>query len=371
MRVLHVGKFCPPVKGGMETFIVDLLKYLSRSIDVDLLCVREDLRDRVIHTPFYTIYGLGRISNILSCPITLNLYGWLKALIPHYSILHVHLPHPLATLACILDNSHIPIVVHWHSDVVRQQMFSPMYEWMVTKLLDKASAVIATSPHYVKGSQLLNRFIDKVHVIPLGVDPHRIEATKEGVEKIKATFRDRPIILTVGRLVYYKGFEYLIQAMRYVDAYLIIIGIGPYYRRLERLIRYHKLESRVKLLGYVPSETLGNYYAACDLFVLPSIERSEAFGIVQVEAMYHGKPVISTDIPYSGVTWVNEHNVTGWVVPPRNPKALADAIRYLLNDVALSKRLGENGRRKFGQCFHIKYVASYIYKIYEDITANK
>ncbi len=167
---------------------------------------------------------------------------------------------------------------------------------------------------------------------------------------IRARYCSGPLVLFVGRLVYYKGLDVLLEAMCTCPGRLLVIGCGPLDASLRARATQLGLDSRVEFLGQVPAETLIAYYRAADVFVLPSTESTEAFGVVQVEAMACGVPVVSTDLS-TGVPWVNEHGVTGLVVPPGDRHALARAIRTLLADPALRLKMGKAGRRRAGERF--------------------
>ncbi|MFL5537386.1 MAG: glycosyltransferase, partial [Longimicrobiaceae bacterium] len=167
-------------------------------------------------------------------------------------------------------------------------------------------------------------------------------ADRAEVERLRARYGPR-IVLAAGRLVYYKGFEYLVRAMRRVDAHLLIAGDGPLLGDLRRAAAEAGVEAKVTLLGRVPD--LRPLYHAADVFALPSVARSEAFGIVQMEAMACGVPVVNTALD-TGVPFVSPHGVTGLTVPPADAEALADALSRILDDAALRERLGRAGRER-------------------------
>jgi rhamnosyl/mannosyltransferase len=152
-------------------------------------------------------------------------------------------------------------------------------------------------------------------------------------------------VLFVGRLVYYKGVDVLIDAMAHIHATLLIVGEGPLEAELRRRAVVRGIQDRVVFLGEVAAESLPAYYHASDVFVLPSVANTEAFGVVQLEAMAAGVPVVSTKLP-TGVSWVNEDGVSGLLVAPGDPIALADSIGRLLADPVLRNRLGQNASRR-------------------------
>jgi len=210
--------------------------------------------------------------------------------------------------------------------------------------LQRADALIATSPAYLKSSTILGRFSTRAEVIPLSVDPRRFVADERDLAAPRRRWPE-PLVLFVGRFRSYKGLPTLLQAMVGLDAHLLLVGRGPVEAALRVQAARLGIDDRVTFLGNVSDRELPSYYAASDVFVLPSIQRSEAFGIVLLEAMAAGRPVISTELG-TGTSWVNQHGKTGLVVPPADPSALRDALRTLLADHELAERLGQAGRER-------------------------
>jgi rhamnosyl/mannosyltransferase len=232
------------------------------------------------------------------------------------------------------------LVATWHSDIVRQRRLAQMFAPIQRRFLRNCDAIIATSSSYVESSLDLAGFRDRCQVIPYGIEVDEIRRPDaEAVRSIRERFPG-PLILTVGRLVYYKGFEYLIRAMKRIHATLLIVGDGPLRTSLEREAIALGVGDRVIFMGEMQPRDIAPYYHACDLFVLPSIARSEAFGIVQLEAMACGKPVVNTQIA-SGVPFVSLNNITGLTIEPCNVAALEQAVNRLLEDSELRARYGK------------------------------
>jgi rhamnosyl/mannosyltransferase len=208
-------------------------------------------------------------------------------------------------------------------------------------------------------------------VIPHGIDIDRFRPTQQVIkesEKIKTRIK-KPIILFVGRLVYYKGLEYLIRAMKGVDAKLIIIGNGPQRFKLKIMAKLLRVDHKILWRGEVSDEMLPIYYHACDLFVLPSCADSESFGLVILEAHASGKPVVSTDLP-TGVTFTNLHQKTGLVVLPRDVVALRDAINHLLSSKALREKYGRRGRERVEREFTKETMGRNIMRLYTTLLSS-
>lgn len=277
-------------------------------------------------------------------------------------ILHLHLPSPVVFSQLWIPKD-IPIIIHWHADVRGAQGFSlrfgyPVYSYFEKAVLRRAVRIIATSDPYLEYSPTLRPFRAKCRVVPLGLDPQRLCVAP-------SLHGSGPSVLSVGRLAIYKGFENLIRAARLLPhSRFEIIGKGPCRGQLEKEIHLLGLEDRVKLSGYLPDSKLQNRMAQADIFCLPSVHRSEAFGMVLLEAMCHGKPLVSTSIPGSGTGWVNKDGETGYVVPPGDVTALADALGRLLSDSSLRSSMGNAARIRFEKYFHIQCCAETIARIY-------
>jgi rhamnosyl/mannosyltransferase len=276
---------------------------------------------------------------------------WLKYL--KADILHFQLPCPTAMLSYFLARPKGKIVVSYQSDIVRQKWAIGLYKPLLNKFLKRADYIIASSPNYIETSPFLRRYKDKTVVIPNGTD----------INKFYSSDPKEPVILFVGKLRYYKGLNYLIEAMQNIDARLNIIGTGSEELKLKKLTNKLGLNNRINFLGNIPENKLPLYYANCSIFVLPACERSEAFGIVQLEAMASSKPVISTKLG-TGLDWVNQDGITGITVPPKDPNALASAINKLLGDENLRKTLGQNTRSKVEKEFSKDLMLKRIHELY-------
>ena len=334
MRILEVSKLYPPFWGGIETVVYDISTVLrQKEHNVDVLCVSDKNKSTKEIVDGVNVYRCGSFAHLASTYLSFKFIKVWRKIRNNYDVIHVHLPNPLAVLAIVLfkPQKGCKIIVHWHSDIVKQKYlkipFIPLERW----LLNRSSKIIATSQIYAYASQDLKKFLSKVEIIPIGIDEERMVAAPEAIERIRQRYTDKFVIFALGRHVYYKGFEYLLDAAKYLDdKYIILLGgQGELTPRLQEKIKQHNLDEKVKLLGKISAEELPAYFSAADVFCLPSVERSEAYGVVQLEAMACGTPVISTNIKGSGVSWVNKHGITGIVVPVKDSKALADSFNYL------------------------------------------
>ena len=370
MRVLQFGKFYPPHVGGIERVIFDLTEGLNaRGLSCDVLCSNKCRRYSEEDERGYRVMRTKSHAILFSASISPQLASKLREVQARYDVIHVHLPDPMANLALFLARPRARVVLHWHNDVVRQRVllrfYLPLQEWM----LRRADAIIATSPNYIKGSPYLSRHEGKCRVVPVGVDGSRLVPDQAAVAEIRERFKGKKIVFTIGRLSRYKGYDYLIDAARLLgeDYVVLIAGLGPEERRLKRQIAEQGLGGKVVMLGHLPQDRIASYYQACDVFCLSSVSRNEGFGLVQIEAMLFGKPVVSTAIEGSGVTWANIDGETGLVVEPRNPGALAEAIDRICSDPDLYSRLGSGGMKRASEQFTLERMISGTIEVYESV----
>jgi rhamnosyl/mannosyltransferase len=230
---------------------------------------------------------------------------------------------------------------------------------------------VGTTPVYIKNSPALRNVQEKCCYIPIGI--YETTSDSELTNKIKQRYRNRKIVFSLGRLVIYKGYEYLIEAANYLgDDFVVLIGgAGNQYQNLQSLIYEKGLQDKVHLLGFIPDEQLGSYFDACHLFCLTSIDKREAFAIVQAKAMFHGRPVVSTNIPESGVSWVNKHGFSGLNVPPRDSRAVASAIEEISSDEAVYNRYCYQSRQRYEELFRMNQMISEHKKLYDKLIINE
>lgn len=341
LRVLHVGKFYPPHHGGMETHVQTLCEELRRDVDVQVLVASDDrrtVRETINGVP---VTRIGTKAMVASASVNPGMARAIRE--ARADVVHFHHPNPTGVLSYLASGWRGPLVVTYHSDIVRQRVLGAVFSPILHRFLRGAHAILATSPDYAASSPVLRKHRERVRIIPFGIRAEQFEtADPAAVEEIRAQYGPR-IVLGVGRLVYYKGFDYLLRAMERVDARLVILGDGPLRADLEARAAELGIGDRVAFPGQVPE--LAPWYHAAEVFVLPAIARSEAFGLVQLEAMAAGTPVVNTRLD-SGVPFVSRDGESGLTVPPEDTDALAAALDRLLGDDALRARLGEGGRAR-------------------------
>lgn len=355
MKVLQVGKFYPIV-GGVEKVMWDLTRGLSvAGVDCDMLCacLKEDMPEggKVVFNPHGTVFCIPAWKKVAATMLCPGMIFWLRRHRKEYDIIHVHHPDPMACLALMLSGFRGRVVLHWHSDILKQKFLLRFYGPLQSWLIKRADKVVGTTPVYVRESPFLRNAQDKVTYLPIGVEPVCPDAEK--VEALRSKFVGKRIVFSLGRLVGYKGFEYLVDAAAFLpDDYVVAIGgSGPLMDSLKARIADKGLESKVEMLGRVLDSELSAWYGACDVFCLSSIWKTEAFAIVQIEAMSAGKPVVATRIPGSGVSWVNEDGVSGLNVPVCDAGALAGAIMCITASDASYDAFSSGALRRFGDMF--------------------
>ena len=369
MKVLHIGKFYPPYFGGIEKVNYDIVEGLNvKGIQTDVLCSNHT-QGNIFTNDTYKIYRTHTLKVIASTPLSFSFITTLKKIQNEYDIIHIHLPNPMANLAIFLTRPKTKIVLHWHSDIIKQRKLMIFYKPLLDWLLRKATSIVVTSPTYVEGSSILKKYRNKIACIPIGVDDKELTVKRSVFDNLKKIYKDKKIIFTLGRLVYYKGFEYLIEASKSLpnNTIILIAGIGELKDKLQKQIHSYNLEGKVKLLGKIPFEELGAYYQLCDIFCLPSTERSEAFGVVQIEAMAFSKPIISTSIQGSGVDWVNLNNISGIIVPPKDANKLTEAIIELLTDERKCQQLSIGAKKRYEEEFTKEKMVEEFEKLYLEI----
>jgi rhamnosyl/mannosyltransferase len=352
----------------METHLDQLSRLLAGHVDLEVVVVNHgdgEVREIVHGLP---LRRLKASATIAGAPICWGLPRAIRE--AGADIVHIHAPHPSALLAYLASGAPGRLVCTHHSDIVRQRLLGTLLAPLHDMAFGRARAIIASNPNIVASSPILARHRERCIVVPFGIRCSLYETPDEwAVDVVRKKF-GAPIVLAIGRLVYYKGFEYLIRAMALLPqvAALVIIGDGPLRGRLEAEIQALGLVGRVYLLGNVPDPTV--YYHACDIFVLPSIARSEAFGIVQLEAMACGKAVVNTRIEGSGVPFVSCDGETGLTVPPADASALATAIAHLLGDAPLRAQLGQAGRRRVQEHFTPEQMRDRTLGVYDRVMAG-
>jgi rhamnosyl/mannosyltransferase len=372
LRICHLGKYYPPAPGGMEAHVQTLARaQAALGARVQVICANHQSGPtRVERDGRVTVVRCRRwasAAKIDFCPDLCHHLASCKA-----DILHVHVPNPGVILATLWAWPRAPMVVTYQSDHVRQRIRGALFRPLERRFYRGVRVILATSPYYLAGSHFLQAHASKVVIFPMGIDSRPFSEPSVGDRQEANRIRQRyrgPLWLTCGRLTYYKGLIHAVRALSKLPGTLLIIGDGPERGRLEAEVARLDLRDRVVFLGTVPRVV--PYYHAAFAFLFPSNARSEAFGLVQLEAMASGCPVINTAIPHSGVAWVSRHLETGLTVPMNDAAALAAAARRLLADCNLRDRLAAAARLRVVQEFDHRVMAERSLAIYRNILSGE
>jgi len=362
--VLHLGKFYPPHAGGMETHLHALATRQARSNPVSVIVANHVNSNESTWMEGVSITRVARIGSIASMPVCPSLSAAIRR--TPAELVHVHMPNPGAAFALLKSGHPGKIIVTHHADTLGRRVLRRLSDPFVNRVMQRASRIIATSTRYLNSSDELRPYLDKCRIIPLGIDLNSAAISDAALGMNVAREFGEKLILSVGRLVSYKGFDVLIRAMRFVDGKLILIGSGPERDALGQLAAAEGVSGKIAMLGKV--DDLKPYFASASLFVLPSVTRAEAFGMVQLEAMAAGLPIVNTDID-SAVPEVSIDGKTGITVPPRDVAALASAITVLLKDKELSERFGAAAKARVTEQFGADLMAERTMRLYSELFA--
>jgi glycosyltransferase involved in cell wall biosynthesis len=378
MRVLHIGKFFPPYPGGVESYTAAISVASERAgIATAVLAHAPPGNWRTRRENFHGVQVTlaACLAQWVYVPLSPSFPWQLMRTIRSFrpDLLHVHVPNVSAFFALLSPAARrLPWIVHWHADVphdardARLRMAYRLYRPWEQALLRQARAIIATSAPYRDSSPALAVWRGKVRVIPLGLEP-----AKSGHGHAPDWPTSGPRVLAVGRLTYYKGFDVLLRALKRLEtASLMLIGSGEQEADLRALAIDLGVQRRVAFCGNVDDATLAAAYEAADIFCLPSIERSEAFGLVLLEAMRARLPTVASAIAGSGVNTVVDHGHTGFLVEPGNPLSLAQALEKLIQDPSLRQSMGLAGHERWQRKFSLAMATEQTLELYRQVLAT-
>jgi len=378
MNVVHIGKYFPPTAGGIEHFTFDLIQALEQK-GVNVTAVTHDDTQSCIEpaTPgkMGKVVHVRSYGRLLYAPLSPGFPLVLKQVIDEEKpdILHLHMPNTSAFWALFLSSARkIPWVIHWHADVVPSSIDSRLsfayrlYRPFEQKMLANANRIICTSKRYLETSKALVNWREKCRIIPLGLNPDRVAVyqKKDVLPKAHNDF----LVVAIGRLTYYKGFDVLIQAASQMkNVRVVIVGAGEQRNALEEKIRDLDVSDKVTMSGFLPEVELYQLLNSADCLCLPSLERTEAFGLVLLEAMACGVPVVGSDVPGSGMSWVVTVAENGLLFPLGDSQKLVDAITYLMENNEQAQSMAVSGKKVFQERFHINKIADQIIKTYSQL----
>jgi glycosyltransferase involved in cell wall biosynthesis len=372
MKIAQVAPYFYPHVGGVESHVLTLSERLVKNgHDVTVYTSNFDNLEEIDKFSGIKIVRAKQIASFFATPITPKIKKAIAS--EDHDVVHAHTPPPLTAYyaAKAVKRSKTPFVVTYHCDLELPKLIgkiaTAIYQRTFSRYTFKrADKIIVHTKTYGATSRTLWNFEEAV--IPSAVNPQRFSKDLDfsKIEK-KHGLSQKKVVLFVGRLVGHKGIDYLIDSARLTpkDVRYVIVGSGPYLDKLKKRARSKKVEKKVIFTGRVPFDDIPRYFAACDVFVLPSISRLEAFGLVILEAMASSKPVIVSNIP--GVTEVVVEDVQGLHVEPMNAEDLAEKINILLSDKQMQKRMGDAGRKKVEEEYTWDKVVGQIEEVYKSV----
>jgi rhamnosyl/mannosyltransferase len=357
LNICHLGKYYPPAPGGIETHVQTLARaQAALGANVRVVCTNhadgsgQDVTHRRGATPTVDeqdgavrVTRMGRRMTVARFDVIPTLPQLLKDLQQsEIDVIHLHTPNPTMLLTVAALRLTVPLVITHHSDIVRQRVLRHFMSPFERLAYSRATTIFTDSDDYMRGSTVLQRYLPKVVALPLGLPLQDwINPSPKAIEhaaRLRAEY-GQPLWLAVGRCVYYKGFDVALEALRHVPGRLMVIGHGPLQKELQSFAQRLGVSERVVWRGYADQDELCGAYHAATAFWFPSNARSEAFGLVQVEAMASECPVINTEIPGSGVAWVSLHDVSGLTTKVNDAAGFAAAANRLLSEPGLRARL--------------------------------
>lgn len=383
MKILQVNKLYFPEIGGIEKAVQQISEGMKDKADLKVLVCQKKgkgIRETVNGVRVYRAHSFGVVSSV---PISFSFFRDLRRLSKDADIIQFHMPFPLADLACLLSGYRGKVVAYWHSDVVKQKKWMLLYRPVMERFLKRTDLILVGSHGTLKGSHYLKPYLDKCRVIPYAVSEQILQdggrfLAEHGYRERES--REQIHFLFIGRLVYYKGCSFLLEAFaklaeknrtggrdgQTVDVALTVIGDGALRQEMEQKAKELNVYDQIHFLGKADDKTMKASMEQADVFVLPSIERSESFGLVQLEAMAYGIPVINTQLP-SGVPEVSLHGQTGLTVQPADADALADAMEWMCRHPEERRQMGIAARERVEECFTEERLVTRLMKVYTEL----
>ena len=374
MKILHVGKYYPPENGGIESVLYECVQGVrSLGHEVDVICATND--SKLIGSQ--TEASGARISRHRSfgtyfrTSLAPGLVNELRRISGNYDAISIHLPNPLPVLGLLGSKDLPPLILHWHADVSSYGLAYKGYAYFERFMLDRChTIVVATHAHFTT-SPILKGYASKVREISYGITVSELHSSRFTRVPLLDELAGKKIIFSLGRFVPYKGFDVLINAVALLpEDYVVIIGgKGPEREACQALVDQLGLSHKVKLPGMIPSHELGAYFQACTAFCLPSVTQAEAFGVVLIEAMSFGKPVVASKLG-NGVDLVAGDGETGLIVPAGDPSLLAQGLLSLIEDDQQYARFSVNAKARFEREFTSEIMSQRLELLYKEATVG-
>ena len=367
MKVLHVYRtYFPDTQGGAEEVVRQICRNTKhQGVESRVFYPSSNPNPTILESDEGQLIRVKKNFEIASCGFCFGGFGEFQRQVDWANIVHYHFPWPFADLMHLATKVRRPSVVTYHSDIVRQRLLGSIYSPLMNHFLGSMDRIIATSQNYADSSDILKAYPEKISVIPLGIDESSYpNADQEDLERVEQVF-GRDFFLFIGVWRYYKGLQFLLEALQDAPYKAVIVGTGPKEQQLKNMARKLGL-TNVTFPGYVDDQTKIALLKLSRAFVLPSHLRAEAFGVTLLESAMAGKPMISTEVG-TGTSYINLDRETGLVVNPGDPQALRNAMDYLHSEPEESARLGRNARSRFDRQFTGELMAQSYKAVYQDL----
>lgn len=367
IKILQINKLYYPEVGGIERTVQNIAEGLKEQVDMSILVCQSKGKGKSEKINGIPVCRCGSLGTLFSLPISPAILWKLRKESKGKDILQFHAPFPLGDLAYLCSGYKGKTVLYWHSDIVKQKRLMILYRPMMEQFLKRMDAIIIGAEGVMKGSSYLYPYREKCVVIPFAVNDAIEKMGREYLKQPRGSEGASIRFLFVGRLVYYKGVDVLLKAFRFVKgAELVIIGTGSLEKELKAYAKENHFAERVQFRGKVSDDELNEAFAESDVFVLPSVAKSEAFGLVQLEAMAYGKPVINTNLE-SGVPEISLDGITGITVEPGNVVALAEAMIRMVEEPGLRKSMGCAARKRLEREYTLEVMLERLMKLYKKL----
>lgn len=367
MRVLHFYRtYLPETQGGAEEAIHQIcLATKKLGVENRVLSLARVSQKTEIQREEAFVVQVPLQMEPASCSMGVETFREYREQARWADVIQVHYPWPFADLVHVVSGVQKPVVVTYHSDIIRQNLLEKLYSPLRALFFRKVNRFVATSPNYLESSKLLQGLSERSDVIPLGLDPASYSPpSAEACDHVVSHYGEG-FFLFVGVLRYYKGLRFLVDAAAQTGLPVVIAGHGPEQQALRDQARASGAKS-IKFTGFVSDDVKQALMANAKAVVFPSCERSEAFGVTLLEGQMHGLPLITCDIG-TGTSYVNRHGETGIVIPACDSKALAEAMQEIEQSPVRAREMGLAGRERFNSLFSGDQVGERYLGVYRQV----
>ncbi len=366
MKILHVFKsFYPYTYGGIEKFIHELSVAMDKKYDVEIHILAMGKKNQTIRRDFYTLHFAKTNLNIASTTFSFSAIKKFKELVKQVDIINYHFPYPYADLLQAICRPNKPYIVTYHSDIIKQKRLMILYKPLMIKFLNGAKYILPTSSNYLQSSQILKQVKACKRVIPMSLNKSDYNIDEENYFYWQKNIGFEKFFIYIGGLRYYKGLDVLIDTMKEQDYPLVMVGDGDQRELLEQKVRQNKLQN-VKFVGALDDKDKLSLLKLSYALVLPSNIRTEAFGLVLLEASMFAKPMITCEIG-TGTTFVNIDKLTGLVAKPDDSQDLAKKLNQLWQDEQTAKDYGANAKARFDDVFSLEKMVESYKSVYDEV----